>query len=714
MNCRLVVLALACVADSWAAGKPIMSPADIIAFRRPKIVSLAPDGGTIAFTIREGRLVDNRNTDTVCLLDAHGGQPRPGLVCDRIDQLAWDDRGRLYCRGSQHGRFGVWRLDANASGKLVFTAPSVIRSLVVAGDGSAFYYSTTRLTDPREVQRRKETGFVYDWTRHSGRTIVNREYAETEWEDVWEARDNGEGPRLVHSLPYRGLIGVDLMHAMAISPGNKHLAIVAVQPGDPAKGGTAYQTDLVLLDLATGEAVEPLPSAVESERTPCWCGDGELIFTRGSTSQAFWRYDLTTHALAPLDWVTLPARDIVMALNWDAAQEELQIFGMNGMYRASFARRTVGPRENIQTAYGQIPAVDRKAAVLATVSESSTETPEVALYDLATRRTERLTRLNPSISAFALGSVEKLRVQTGPDLGVDAYLVHPAREESGRRYPLIVATYGFTGKFITDAEWHSSFPAQTFAGEGYAVLLMNLPPSGAQTMVGDPKKAQEGAGWNKVRVFERACEQLVERGLVDPEKIGIYGWSMGTFASEFLLAHTQLFKVASVGEGGDYNPGMFWAYGSRIQAQIFDNLFGGPPWGESLEAYLGFSPFFQVEHINSPLLMEFDGGLPYGLEMYVPLRYRGVPAELVLYEGEEHNFVMPRAREASMIRKLDWFNFWLLDRVDPDPAKARRYERWRKMRSEWEASRGRGARDQERRGEGNAFHAKGPVGEGRQ
>jgi hypothetical protein len=52
----------------------------------------------------------------------------------------------------------------------------------------------------------------------------------------------------------------------------------------------------------------------------------------------------------------------------------------------------------------------------------------------------------------------------------------------------------------------------------------------------------------------------------------------------------------------------------------------------------------------------------------------------VLYEGEEHNFVKPRARAASMARKVDWFNFWLLGKEDPTPSKVDQYARWRAMR----------------------------------
>ena len=46
--------------------------------------------------------------------------------------------------------------------------------------------------------------------------------------------------------------------------------------------------------------------------------------------------------------------------------------------------------------------------------------------------------------------------------------------------------------------------------------------------------------------------------------------------------------------------------------------------------------------------------------MYVPLFCLGKPVEFVIYDDEEHNFVKPKARIASMAREVEWFNYWLL------------------------------------------------------
>ena len=54
-----------------------------------------------------------------------------------------------------------------------------------------------------------------------------------------------------------------------------------------------------------------------------------------------------------------------------------------------------------------------------------------------------------------------------------------------------------------------------------------------------------------------------------------------------------------------------------------------------------------------------------------------------ILKSEEHIFVMPKARVASMARKVDWFSFWLLNMQDPHPGKKAQYERWNRMKGDY-------------------------------
>ncbi|CDZ80130.1 Prolyl oligopeptidase family protein [Candidatus Rubidus massiliensis] len=325
--------------------------------------------------------------------------------------------------------------------------------------------------------------------------------------------------------------------------------------------------------------------------------------------------------------------------------------------------------------------VDHNDLINAYVSEDVNNPPQVVVQKKDSEEVFHLTSLNKHLDFVSRGLVEPVTIATGDKLSVKGYLVHPVNKEEGKRYPLIIATYGFRGKsFIADAEWHSSFPAQVLANEGYFVLLMNHCGL-AQNLVGNSNQAREIEGWNVLKVFERAVDVLNEKGLINPNQVGLYGWSHGAFIVQFIISHSKKFQAVCLGEGGDYGPSFFFLAGTDYAAKICDNIYGGPPWGETLKNYIEFSTLFNVQQIETPVLMEFVGGFTGvgALELYVPLRYLKIPAELVLYDGEEHNFVKPKARIASMARKVDWFNFWLLGKENFD--KPEQNARWNEMKT---------------------------------
>ena len=66
------------------------------------------------------------------------------------------------------------------------------------------------------------------------------------------------------------------------------------------------------------------------------------------------------------------------------------------------------------------------------------------------------------------------------------------------------------------------------------------------------------------------------------------------------------------------------------------------------------------------------------------------PVELWIYPNEYHEKILPTHRLAVYDRNVDWNEFWLMSKEDPDPAKAKQYERWRALRALDEADRKKG------------------------
>ena len=51
----------------------------------------------------------------------------------------------------------------------------------------------------------------------------------------------------------------------------------------------------------------------------------------------------------------------------------------------------------------------------------------------------------------------------------------------------------------------------------------------------------------------------------------------------------------------------------------------------------------------------------------------GMPSEFVLYPNTGHNIALPHLQREAAIRNLDWIEFWLAGREDPDPERAEQY-----------------------------------------
>jgi len=193
--------------------------------------------------------------------------------------------------------------------------------------------------------------------------------------------------------------------------------------------------------------------------------------------------------------------------------------------------------------------------------------------------------------------------------------------------------------------------------------------------------------------YESAAKQLVSEGVVDPEKIGIIGFSRTCFyVMKMLTTDTLPLRAASITDGVtlDYLQYLIQA-GPDGQAPLEDDvMIGTKPFGEGLQQWLRRSPGFNLEKVTAPLSIVGEG--PFGTlimwQSYAGLRYLHKPVDLIMLNMEngkgtlpfEHVLTNPGFRLASQGGSVDWFRFWLQDYEDPNPAKKEQYVRWRELR----------------------------------
>jgi poly(3-hydroxybutyrate) depolymerase len=293
---------------------------------------------------------------------------------------------------------------------------------------------------------------------------------------------------------------------------------------------------------------------------------------------------------------------------------------------------------------------------------------------------------NPQLNNIELGeaSVYKWKDKEGQERKGGLY--KPSNYKLGQRYPLVIQTHGFNESlFLPSGLFTTAFAARALAAQGIVVLQVGV--------VGNCPDTAPDEGPCHISGYETVVNQLVSDGLVDPDEIGIIGFSRTCFhVMEALTSGSLHFKAASITDGvlATYLQYMLAeGFTNDALARSFNSMIGAKPFGEGLHQWLKRSPGFNLDKVTAPLLVVGEGpaSLLFMWEPYAGLRYLRKPVDLIMLNTDEHVLTNPSVRLASQGGSVDWFRFWLQDYEDPDPAKVEQYKRWRELRKLQEANR---------------------------
>jgi dipeptidyl aminopeptidase/acylaminoacyl peptidase len=259
-------------------------------------------------------------------------------------------------------------------------------------------------------------------------------------------------------------------------------------------------------------------------------------------------------------------------------------------------------------------------------------------------------------------------------------LYKPVNYKSGQRYPLVIQTHGFSdAKFRPSGLSTTAFAARALAAAG--IVVLQVADLGDHCPAALPSEGPCAVGG-----YESAVSQLVTDGLVDPERVGILGFSRTCFyVMEALTTGSLHFKAASVVDGAmftylEYMVTEDW-FGNAF-ANEADSIMGAPPFRDGLQQWLQRSPGFNFDKITAPVLITgiSPSGLLLAWEPYAALRYLHKPVDLMMLNSDQHVLTNPAVRLASQGGTVDWFRFWLKGEEDFDSTKAAQYARWRDLR----------------------------------
>lgn len=323
--------------------------------------------------------------------------------------------------------------------------------------------------------------------------------------------------------------------------------------------------------------------------------------------------------------------------------------------------------------------------------EQSLVPRHLARIDLKRSRAEILFDPNPEFAHLSLGKVE--RIHSLNALGIQNYadLVYPVGYQPGRKYPTIVVQYISRG-FLRGGTG-DEFPIQLYANAGYAVLSVQRPwPIGLDGTVksADEANAKDLAGFadrrSTLSSIEVALHDLIRRGIVDRQHIGITGLSDGSSTVQFAALHSDLFAAGAVASCC-WDSSQDAVFGPETAAML--NRIGWPKFIDDnrtlwSEVSLAQSP----RKMRFPLLLNSpDDEYLSTLQGYTALRQADMPVDMFVFPNEHHIKWQPSHRLAVYERSLDWFNFWLKGELPQGGRRLAEAQYWERLRDQQRESR---------------------------
>jgi len=265
----------------------------------------------------------------------------------------------------------------------------------------------------------------------------------------------------------------------------------------------------------------------------------------------------------------------------------------------------------------------------------------------------RLTSINGAIVAERdLARYERIEFTGSYGDTVEAFVaVPPGWTPEAGKAPVVVSIHG--GPMAYDAP-RFNFTHQYWAGMGYLVLMVNYHGSISygeafcESIRGKWGPAEHGD-------LEAGVDALIARGWADPDRCYVTGFSQGGIMTNWAVGHTDRFRAAA-SEHGMWN--YLMSYGTDdCHFWWQDDM--GVPW-QNPELYQKLSPASGVANIKTPTLImagqeDWRCPLVESEQMYISLMKRGVPTQLIVYQGEWHAISKPRRMIDRVRRISNWF-----------------------------------------------------------
>ncbi len=271
--------------------------------------------------------------------------------------------------------------------------------------------------------------------------------------------------------------------------------------------------------------------------------------------------------------------------------------------------------------------------------------------------------LNERLRKLPHARTEVLRWKGARGDEVEGLLYYPHNYRPQTKYPLVAMIHGGPAGADSDAwtEWWMC-PTNLVCQRDAFVLKPNYHGSSNYGLKWMESITRGLYGDLETIDIEKGVDSLIARGLVDPARLALSGWSNGAILANRLTVQTTRYRAAISGAGSvEYLSD--WA--NCEFGDAFDRYYLGTSPLESPLRYVLKSPFFRLDRVRTPTLILFGGEdrtvpVHQGWMHYRALQQLGkTEVRFVIFPGEKHVLKKLAHQRRKVTEELAWLDRYL-------------------------------------------------------
>ena len=689
-----------------AAAQPF-TVRDLVRLERISEVAVSPDGKHVAYTVRTTDMDADKGRTAIWVLDPDKHAPTAVLLTDiaaNASSAEWSADGRyLYYLSNRSGSIQVWRSDTAQGGhdetarrdalgadvprteaahsdpapsdaRQITALPLDVGSFRVSPKGDRIVVSLEVFLDCIDLsctQRRLDAaahapahGMLYDklFVRHWDRWSDGRR------SQLFAISLDASGLASGTPLNLSGIDG-DVpgkpfggREDYAFSPDGQRVAFAvrAIPVGEP------WSTNFDIYEVA---AAGGKPQNLTADNA-AW--DGRPAFSPDGSQLAYLAMDRPGFEADRFHLVLLDLRSGIkrpLTQKWDRSISEFawsrdgkilfataDHLGQHPLWAIDAATGLASP----VTGKGEVEGFDVGSRQVFYTHSTLAGPADLYAVGVAGGETRQLTHLNRALLANRkMSDYEQFEFPGSNGDTVFGYVVKPVDFKRERRYPVALVVHGGPQGSLANL-WHWRWNAQSLAGAGYAVVMIDFHGSTGYGQAFTDSIRGDWGGKPLEDLKQGLAAVLKQFPWMDGERVCALGGSYGGYMMNWIAGQwPDRFKCLVTHDGILDNRSMYYST-EELWFPEWEN--GGPEFANPA-GYSKHNPIDYVDRWKTPTLV-IHGQLDYrvpdtqGLGAFTALQRRGIPSELLYFPQENHWVLKPSDSIQWYDTVIGWLDRW--------------------------------------------------------